>query len=110
MSGAPVLDTRGRPLGDLRVSVTDRCNFRCSYCMPKELFGNDYAFLPPDQLLSFDEIERLVGVFASLGVTSDRVSWILGVDCKCKDRQECLNQWGRWARHVIAGHNDTVVK
>jgi hypothetical protein len=49
-------DTLARPLRDLRISVTDRCNFRCTYCMPKEVFGRDYAFLPRDQLLSFEEI------------------------------------------------------
>jgi cyclic pyranopterin phosphate synthase len=48
----------GRPLHDLRISVTDRCNFRCTYCMPKEIFGRDYAFLPKDQVLSFEEIHR----------------------------------------------------
>ena len=51
-------DTRGRLLGDLRISVTDRCNFRCTYCMPKEVFGNDYQYLPRSELLSFGEITR----------------------------------------------------
>ncbi len=55
------LDTRGRPLHDLRISVTDRCNFRCVYCMPRAVFGPDHAFLPRDELLTFDEITRLVG-------------------------------------------------
>jgi cyclic pyranopterin phosphate synthase len=54
-----VLDTRSRPLRDLRISVTDRCNFRCTYCMPKEIFGRDFAFLPREHLLSFEEIARL---------------------------------------------------
>ena len=54
-----VTDQLGRPLRDLRISVTDRCNFRCTYCMPKEVFGRDYKFLRRDQLLSFEEIERL---------------------------------------------------
>ena len=52
------LDRLGRPLRDLRISVTDRCNFRCTYCMPKEVYGRDYAFLPRDQVLSFEEIAR----------------------------------------------------
>lgn len=64
----PLLDTRHRPLRDLRISVTDRCNFRCVYCMPKEVFGKDYAFLPRRELLSFEEIERVARVFVDLGV------------------------------------------
>ena len=67
-------DTLGRPLRDLRVSVTDRCNFRCTYCMPKEVFDRDYAFLPRDQLLTFEEIARLVRVFAGLGVRKVRIT------------------------------------
>jgi len=68
------LDRLGRPLRDLRISVTDRCNFRCTYCMPKEVFGRDYAFLPRDQVLSFEEIERTARVFASLGVEKLRIT------------------------------------
>jgi cyclic pyranopterin phosphate synthase len=71
---APVRDTLARPLRDLRVSVTDRCNFRCPYCMPRELFGADHAFLPREELLSFEEIQRLVRVFAGLGVTKVRLT------------------------------------
>ncbi len=52
-------DTRGRPLHDLRISVTDRCNFRCVYCMPRDVFGPDHAFLPREELLTFEEIARL---------------------------------------------------
>ena len=69
-----VRDTLSRPLRDLRVSVTDRCNFRCPYCMPRDLFGADHAFLPRSELLSFEEIARLVRVFASLGVTKVRLT------------------------------------
>ncbi len=72
-STAPV-DRFGRPVRDLRISVTDRCNFRCVYCMPKEVFGKDFAFLPKDQLLSFEEIERLAGVFVGLGVEKLRIT------------------------------------
>ena len=54
-----VLDAFGRPLRDLRISVTDRCNFRCTYCMPKEVFGHDYRFLDRKELLDFEEITRL---------------------------------------------------
>jgi GTP 3',8-cyclase len=67
-------DTLGRPLRDLRISVTDRCNFRCSYCMPKEVFDRDYAFLPQTSLLSFEEITRLARVFASHGVKKIRLT------------------------------------
>jgi cyclic pyranopterin phosphate synthase len=67
-------DTRGRRLHDLRVSVTDRCNFRCPYCMPKEVFGKDHAFLPQSALLSFEEITRLVRVFVAHGVEKIRLT------------------------------------
>ena len=67
-------DTLHRPLRDLRVSITDRCNFRCVYCMPKEVYGRDYAFLPRRDLLTFEEIARLARVFASLGVEKIRLT------------------------------------
>ncbi|MBQ0945116.1 GTP 3',8-cyclase MoaA [Ideonella sp. 4Y16] len=67
-------DALGRPLRDLRISVTDRCNFRCSYCMPKEVFDRDYRFLPQSSLLSFEEITRLASVFALHGVTKLRLT------------------------------------
>src|ERR671918_2997652 len=70
----PVLDTLGRPLHDLRISVTDRCNFRCVYCMPKEVFGRDYRFLPRRELLTFEEIERVARVFVGLGVHKLRIT------------------------------------
>jgi cyclic pyranopterin phosphate synthase len=73
LSTGPV-DALGRSLRDLRISVTDRCNFRCVYCMPKEVFGRDYAFLPHDQVLSFEEIGRLAGIFVSLGVAKLRIT------------------------------------
>ncbi len=72
--GVAVTDTRGRRLADLRISVTDRCNFRCVYCMPKTVFGRDYAFLPHDELLSFEEIARVARVFAAEGVTKIRLT------------------------------------
>ncbi len=68
------LDRLGRPLHDLRISVTDRCNFRCTYCMPKEVFGRDYAFLPRAQVLSFEEIERAARAFVTLGVQKLRIT------------------------------------
>jgi cyclic pyranopterin phosphate synthase len=68
------LDRLGRPIHDLRISVTDRCNFRCTYCMPKEIFGRDYAFLPRDQVLSFEEIERAARAFVRLGVAKLRIT------------------------------------
>ncbi len=67
-------DVFRRPLRDLRVSVTDRCNFRCVYCMPKEIFGKDYAFLPQDQVLSFEEIARIVRITVGLGVQKVRLT------------------------------------
>ncbi len=74
MSSAPQLDTSGRPLRDLRISVTDRCNFRCTYCMPGDAPGQKYQFLPRREILSFEEIERLVRLFVSLGATKLRVT------------------------------------
>jgi len=67
-------DTLGRPLRDLRISVTDRCNFRCSYCMPKEVFDKDYTFLPQSSLLSFEEINRLARIFVAHGVEKFRLT------------------------------------
>ena len=67
-------DKFGRPMRDLRISVTDRCNFRCPYCMPAELFGESYKFLPKDEILSFEEITRLVRIFVDLGVQKLRIT------------------------------------
>ncbi len=67
-------DRLDRPLRDLRISVTDRCNFRCTYCMPREAFGDDYRFLPHDQLLSFEEIARLAKIFANQGIAKIRLT------------------------------------
>ncbi|HEY6571170.1 MAG TPA: GTP 3',8-cyclase MoaA [Candidatus Limnocylindrales bacterium] len=73
--GRPGLPDRfGRALRDLRISVTDRCNFRCPYCMPAEVFGRDFAFLPKDQVLSFEEITRLASIFVGLGVHKLRIT------------------------------------
>jgi len=69
-----VLDTFGRPLRDLRISVTDRCNFRCVYCMPKEVYGRDHRFLERRELLTFEEIARLARVFVEKGVTKLRIT------------------------------------
>src|SRR6266571_8275948 len=68
------LDRLGRPLHDLRISITDRCNFRCVYCMPKEVFGRDYEFLPRAQLLTFEEIERVARAFVANGVHKVRIT------------------------------------
>jgi cyclic pyranopterin phosphate synthase len=70
----PLLDRLGRPLETLRISITDRCNFRCVYCMPKEVFGRDHAFLERRELLSLEELARVVGVFAGLGVRTVRIT------------------------------------
>ena len=69
-----LLDTLGRPLRDLRISVTDRCNFRCSYCMPKEVFDKSYAFLPHSSLLTFEEITRVARLFAAHGMRKVRLT------------------------------------
>jgi GTP 3',8-cyclase len=69
-----LVDRLGRPLETLRISITDRCNFRCVYCMPKEVFGRDYAFLERSSLLSFEEIERVVRIFGRLGVRTARIT------------------------------------
>ena len=68
------LDKLGRPVRDLRISVTDRCNFRCPYCMPKDVFGRDFAFLQRDELLTFEEITRLAGLFVRNGVRKVRLT------------------------------------
>jgi GTP 3',8-cyclase len=69
-----ISDSFGRPIRDLRVSVTDRCNFRCVYCMPKEVFGRDHQFLEREQLLTFEEIARLAGIFKAIGVEKIRLT------------------------------------
>jgi GTP 3',8-cyclase len=74
MTPEPVLDAFARPLRDLRVSVTDRCNFRCVYCMPKEVYGLDHAFLPRSEILDFEEIARIVAVAVPLGVRKVRLT------------------------------------
>ena len=67
-------DTFNRNLKDLRISVTDRCNFRCTYCMPAEIFGESYEFLPKEEILSFEEITSLVSIFVELGVEKIRIT------------------------------------
>jgi cyclic pyranopterin phosphate synthase len=69
-----LFDTRHRPLHDLRISVTDRCNFRCPYCMPAEIFGEKYEFMARPELLTFEEIERLARLFVELGVEKIRIT------------------------------------
>ncbi len=69
-----IIDKLNRPIRDLRISVTDRCNFRCTYCMPKEVYGEAFKFLPKQELLDFDEIERVVKSFAKLGVSKIRLT------------------------------------
>ena len=72
--GAALVDRHARSVRDLRISVTDRCNFRCVYCMPREVFGDDYAFLPRRQLLSFEEILRVARLFVARGVRKIRIT------------------------------------
>ncbi len=73
-AGMPASDKLGRPVRDLRVSVTDKCNFRCGYCMPREVFGRDYRFLERDEILTYEEIHRLARIFAGLGVRKIRLT------------------------------------
>ena len=80
-------DLLGRPLRDLRISVTDRCNFRCTYCMPRDVFGPGYAFLPRSELLTYEEIARLASVFAGMGVSSIRLT---GGEPLLRRALECL--------------------
>ena len=72
--GSASEDFLGRKLRDLRISVTDRCNFRCPYCMPAEIFGESYPFLPKKEILSFEEISRLANLFVALGVSKLRIT------------------------------------
>jgi GTP 3',8-cyclase len=74
MSTTPLTDALGRPLRDLRISLTDRCNFRCNYCMPAEVFGEHYEFLPREELLTFEEIERLARLLVDSGVKKIRLT------------------------------------
>jgi len=74
MNRVPILDKFQRPFRDLRVSVTDRCNFRCPYCMPAEIYGERYQFLPRNDLLTFEEITRIVNITVSLGVKKVRIT------------------------------------
>lgn len=92
-------DRLGRPLGSLRISVTDRCNLRCQYCLPAELFGPDFRFLPRQEILSFEEITRLAGAFLDLGVRRIRITGgepLLRRDLpvlvrQLRDRDPCLD-------------------
>ncbi|WP_269902206.1 GTP 3',8-cyclase MoaA [Paenalcaligenes faecalis] len=74
MGGAGLRDQLHRPLRDLRISVTDRCNFRCTYCMPREVFSSDHAFLPQSDLLSFEEITRMAKIAVAMGVQKIRLT------------------------------------
>lgn len=97
-----VLDQHERPMKDLRISVIDKCNFRCTYCMPAEIFGDDYKFLPKDELLSFDEIIRLVQIFSKFGVEKIRLTG--GEPLMRKDLHELVARL-----HEIDGIKDIAV-
>ncbi|TDE85917.1 GTP 3',8-cyclase MoaA [Deinococcus sp. S9] len=97
-----LVDRLGRPLRDLRISVTDRCNLRCTYCMPAEVFGPDYAFLPRTELLTFEEIERLARAFVDLGVRKLRLTG--GEPLLRRDLPELVARLGR-----IAGVEDIAL-
>ena len=74
MSAQAITDTRNRPLRDLRISVTDRCNFRCTYCMPAQIFNEHYQFLPHSEILTFEEITRLTQIITDLGAVKLRLT------------------------------------
>ena len=99
MTDNALLDTFGRPLGDLRISVTDRCNFRCRYCMPRERFAKDHTFLPRTELLTFEEIARVVGV---LGGTLRKVRLTGGEPLLRKDLSELVAQLKQSADVTVA--------
>lgn len=96
------IDTRGRALKDLRISVTDRCNFRCRYCMPKEIFSREYEFLARELLLSFEEIARLVNVSVDLGVEKVRITG--GEPLLRKDLEQLIEML-----HSIDGLSDVTL-
>ena len=99
---APLHDKLGRPLRDLRLSVTDRCNFRCTYCMPKEVFGPAHAFLPKSEILSFEELARVTRVFVRMGVEKVRVTG--GEPLLRRDLDRLISQLA-----AIAGLRDLTV-
>ncbi len=103
-----LLDRHQRPLHDLRISVTDRCNFRCSYCMPKEVFDRSYKFLPQPSLLSFEEITRTARIFVALGVHKLRLT---GGEPLLRKNLEVLVAHAGRAAHAgrrAAGHHLTT--
>ena len=116
MSAGPV-DRHQRPLRDLRISVTDRCNFRCPYCMPKEVFGPGYAFLRDPQLMSFDEVAEIARAFVALGVEKVRLTGgepllradlpelvrVLKADLRVRDVALTTNGLGFSVDRVLAG-------
>ncbi len=85
-----IKDQLNRPLRDLRISVIDRCNFRCTYCMPADIFGDDFAFLPKSQLLTYEEIERIARIFIGLGVEKIRLTG--GEPLLRKDMPQLVNR------------------
>lgn len=93
MDANSITDTFHRPLRDLRISVTDRCNFRCVYCMPKEIFGRDFVFMPKDQLLTFEEITRLASIAVGHGVRKIRLTG--GEPLLRKDIEELVRMLAR---------------
>ena len=93
MDAKSITDTFHRPLRDLRISVTDRCNFRCVYCMPSEIFGRDYVFMPRDQLLTFEEITRLASIAVAHGVLKIRLTG--GEPLLRKDIEELVRMLAR---------------
>ena len=107
MDVEPVLDARSRPLRDLRISVTDRCDFRCVYCMPKEVFGRDFQFLRRSELLTFEEIARVAGIGARLGVQKLRLTG--GEPLLRRDLERLVAMLAGDRRHRRRRHDDQRV-
>jgi cyclic pyranopterin phosphate synthase len=97
-----LLDAMERPLRDLRISVTDRCNFRCTYCMPKEIFGPDHQFLPRDRVLTYEEVARVARIFVGLGVEKIRLTG--GEPLVRRDLDRLISQL-----HAIPGLKDITL-
>ncbi len=106
-AAGPVADTRGRALHDLRISVTDRCNFRCVYCMPKDVFGRDYPFLPHSALLTFEEIVRIARIFVGHGVRKIRLTG--GEPLLRKNVERLIEMLAPSGRHRPHAHHERRV-
>ena len=102
-----ITDTRKRPLHDLRISVTDRCNFRCPYCMPAEIYGEHYEFMKRPDLLTFEEIERLARIFVDLGRLHGE-AYPLAIGLARSDPNPVVRRMAVFCLGKLAPHDDTT--